>query len=221
VFHLGRIFNTCLTDNTRPQLYWWRQASLDEWYCQLKNVRNKLLVDALHRQSFRTTTLSVVHNIYIMTAMQLRCDCDFDDAVNEMQLRRPCDDRAMCCGCGCDKTCQSPSDVIILSYFYLLTSTSHVIRVPWRMKSTSVNKNTPANNKLPLLRGVEQLRGKMNISIPGRIHVAAASQLRHSRSHITVVIVNNALAERSKRQQSGQTALDRGSRSDRPRYHFC
>jgi len=29
----------------------------------------------------------------------------------------------------CDKTCQSPSDVIILSYFYLLTSISCVIQV--------------------------------------------------------------------------------------------
>jgi len=32
--------------------------------------------------------------------------------------------------CDCDRTCQSPSDVIILSYFYLLTSISYVIQVP-------------------------------------------------------------------------------------------
>ena len=39
--------------------------------------------------------------------------------------------------CACDKTCQSPCDVIILSYFNLLTSTSYVIQVPpWRMKSS-------------------------------------------------------------------------------------
>ena len=28
------------------------------------------------------------------------------------------------------KTCQSPNDVIILSYFYLLTSISYIIQVP-------------------------------------------------------------------------------------------
>jgi len=39
--------------------------------------------------------------------------------------------------CDCNKTCQSPCDVIILSYFNLLTSISYVIQVPpWRMKSS-------------------------------------------------------------------------------------
>ena len=37
------------------------------------------------------------------------------------------DANAMWLWCDCDKTCQSPSDVIIVAYFYLLTSISYVI----------------------------------------------------------------------------------------------
>jgi len=45
----------------------------------------------------------------IKRCSQCDCDCDVSD---------------------CDKTCQSAGDVIISSYFYLLTSISYVIRVP-------------------------------------------------------------------------------------------
>jgi len=65
----------------------------------------------------------------------LRCNCN------------SLDNHAMCC----DKTCQSPSDVIILSYFYLLTSILICYSSSIMYKINELNKNMTANNKLPLL----------------------------------------------------------------------
>jgi len=64
--------------------------------------------------------------------LRLWCDCN----ATAMTLWRPCNVLWLRLRCYCDKTRQSPSDVIILSSFYLLTSISYVIQVPWRMKST-------------------------------------------------------------------------------------
>jgi len=55
--------------------------------------------------------------------LRKRCNC-------ATTLRRPCSVLWLRPWCHCDKTCQSPSDVIILLYFYLLTSISYVIQVP-------------------------------------------------------------------------------------------
>ena len=67
--------------------------------------------------------LSFVHNY----------DCD----ATATTLWRPCNVlRWPRLWCDCDKTCQSPSDVIILAYFCLLTSISYVVPVPWYMKWT-------------------------------------------------------------------------------------
>ena len=60
----------------------------------------------------------------------LWCNCDVTATATTLRL-----------WCNCDGTCQSPSEVIMLS---LLTSISYVIQVPWCLKLTLLNKTMTA-----------------------------------------------------------------------------